>query len=72
MNTQTMTHLGCLNIRLSNERERLNAATSEKEIAYRKVLVAQIEREISAEIDFCYPEADSDLTDEELLMALEG
>ena len=66
------THFCALNLRLSNERARLAAATKPAEISARKVIVAQIEREIAAEIAFCYPEPGVEMTDEELLKALES
>lgn len=61
-----MNHLDALQLRLSNERCRLAAATSPKEIAQRKVWVAQIEKEIAGEIEFLGQE----MSDAELLAEL--
>jgi hypothetical protein len=46
------THLDAINHRLSNERIRLAAAKNSKEIELRKVYVAGIEKELSAEYKF--------------------
>ena len=64
-------HLSALQLRLSNERARLAAATSPGEIAMRKVWVAQIEKEIAQERVHVIPEARNiDMTDDELLEQL--
>lgn len=47
-----MNHLDALELNLSNERARLAAATSPKEIAMRKVYLAQLEREVAGELAF--------------------
>ena len=47
-----MNHLDALNLRLSNERIRLAAATSEGERELRKVWIAQLEKEVAGEIEF--------------------
>lgn len=47
-----MTHLDALELRLSNERNRLHKATNKAEIELRKVWVAQIEKEIEEELKF--------------------
>jgi len=60
-----MNHLDALNLRLSNERSRLAAATSENEIALRQVWIAQLEKEISAEATFA-----TEISDEDLLAQL--
>lgn len=66
-------HMGALQLRLSNERQRLAAATRPGEIALRKVWVAQIEKEIAQERVYVVPEArDIDMTDDELLEQLAG
>lgn len=44
-----MTHLDCLQLRLSNERIRLGRAKNAAEIALRRVWVRQMEREIAGE-----------------------
>lgn len=59
-----MTHLAALNLRLSNERAYLAAATSESEIELRKVWIAQIEKEIGAEAAFANEISDDDLLSE--------
>ncbi len=46
------THLNALELRLSHEREYLRAATSEGDQALRRVLIAQIKREIECEEHF--------------------
>jgi len=45
-------HLGALQVRLSHERNRLNAAKTEGERELRQVWVAQIEKEIAGEKAF--------------------
>lgn len=68
-----MTHLAALELRLSNERNYLAKAKTEGERALRKVWIAQIEKEIAGEIAFLGKEpVESDMTDEELLAALEA
>jgi phosphosulfolactate phosphohydrolase-like enzyme len=59
-----MSHLDALNLRLSNERNRLATAKTVRERDMRKVWVAQIEKEIAFEV----PEGQ--MTDDELLAAL--
>lgn len=65
-------HLDALRLRLSNERLRLAAAKTDAEIQFRAVWLAQIEKEIEAEVIFLKIERTSlpDLTDEELLSEL--
>ena len=64
-------HLSALQLRLSNERARLAAATREGEIDMRRVWVAQIEKEIEQERGHVIPEARNiDLTADELLEQL--
>lgn len=65
MNT---THLDTLQLRLSNERMRLNAARTERERTIRRVWVAQLEREIAGEVAFLAD--DTKQTDEQLLADL--
>ena len=65
------THLNALNVRLSHERCYLAQAKSQKEREIRKVWIAQIEREIAAEMAFLgQTTQDCDMTDDELLAAL--
>lgn len=68
----TMTHLDALNLRLSNERARLAAATEATERHLRAVWVAQVEREIAGELEFLGLEAPAavEMSDEELLKEL--
>lgn len=47
-----MDHLSALELHLSNERERLAAATTETERELRRVYVAQCEREVAGERAF--------------------
>ena len=63
-----MNHLDTLQLRLSNERVRLQNATTDKERNLRRVWVAQIEKEIAAERGF--EEPTKPMTDEELLSQL--
>lgn len=65
-----MTHLDALELRLSNERLRLSAATSTQEKEMRTVWVAQIEKEIAAEYKFLGIAPPADMTDEEILAEL--
>ena len=67
MNTS---HLNALQLRLSNERVRLANARTNAERDLRQVWVAQIEREIARETSTIY--SDSDMSDAELLAALEA
>lgn len=45
-------HLDALNARVSNEKARLAAATSAKEIEFRKHVVAMAEKEVAGELEF--------------------
>lgn len=63
------THLDTLQLRLSNERMRLDAAKTEGERALRKVWVAQLEREIAGEVAFLADDSTKQ-TDEQLLADL--
>ncbi len=45
-------HLNAIRLRLSHERARLAAATKPREIAFRKVCLAQIEKEEASELAF--------------------
>ena len=64
-------HLSALQLRLSNERARLAAATRPGEIDLRRVWVAQIEKEIEQERAYVMPEARNiELSDDELLEQL--
>lgn len=66
-------HLSALQLRLSNERARLAAATRPGEIELRKVWVAQIEKEIEQECAYFMPEARNiEMSDDELLEQLRG
>lgn len=67
-----MSHLDALNLRLSHERERLAAETTDEGRAMRKVWIAQIEKEISAEREFLGQPAapEIQMSDDELLNAL--
>lgn len=68
-----MSHLNALQVRLSNERGYLAAAKSEKERQMRKVWIAQVEKEIAAEIQFlgaAAPAATEEISDDDLLAAL--
>jgi hypothetical protein len=62
-------HLNALNLRLSNERNYLAKAKTQGERDLRKVWIAQIEKEISAEQAFAGLVGD-EMTDDELLAAL--
>ena len=70
--TKQMTdHLIALQNRLANEQGYLAAATRTAEQELRRVWIAQIEREISAEKAFLGMEdVECDMTDDELLAAL--
>jgi len=64
-------HLDALRVRLSHERVYLANAKKDGERALRTVWVAQIEKEISAELAFLgMVEDDAEMTDAELLAAL--
>ena len=64
-------HLSALQLRLSNERARLAAATRPGEIDLRRVWVAQIEKEIEQERVYVMPEARNiEMSDDELLEQL--
>lgn len=66
-----MNHLDVLNLCLSNERIRLAAATTESEIALRTVWVAQLDREVAAELAFTGSVASvTALSDDDLLSQL--
>lgn len=69
---ETRAHLHALELRLSNERARLAAATSKDERALRTVWIAQIEREISAERAFLMPidSAIANMSDDDLAREL--
>lgn len=64
-----MTHLSALQVRLSNERNYLAKAKTAGERELRKVWVAQIEKEISAEQAFTGL-VEQEISDFELLAAL--
>ena len=68
-----MTHLDALNLRLSNERARLQSATNPRDLASRTVWVSQIEREIADELallGMSAMDAADNMTDAELLAEL--
>ena len=69
-----MSHLNALELRLSNERNYLSNAKTEKEKSLRTVWIAQIEKEIKSEKEFLglTQEDDVNLTDDELLAELLG
>ncbi len=67
-----MTHLSALNLRLSNERNYLAKAKTENEKALRKVWIAQIEKEIAFEESHTFSDTEVEMTDDELMAALEG
>lgn len=66
------THLGYLELQLSNERSRLADAKSDGERELRKVWVSQLEREIAGEIEFIGGNRQglADMSDDELLAEL--
>jgi len=70
---ETMTHLETLQLRLSNERIRLERATTDQERELRKVWVSQIEKEIADEKKFLnLNDAElPEMTDAEILAELE-
>lgn len=63
-----MEHLDALNLRLSNERVRLQSAKTEREREMRRVWIAQIEKEIADEYRFLgrTPDALPELSIDEL------
>ena len=62
-----MNHLSALELRLSNERERLRNAKTEPERELRRVWIIQIEKEIRQEKEFTeLPE----ITDDEIMREL--
>ena len=67
-----MTHLDFISLALSNERMRLAKATKPHEIALRTVWVAQLQREVDAELVFMNkaPMQACDLSADELLAEL--
>jgi hypothetical protein len=71
-----MSHLDCLNLRLSNERVRLSQSRTDAERTLRAVWVRQAEKEIDREMRFLGRAAadgelpDSGMTDDQLLAAL--
>lgn len=68
-----MSHLSALQVRLSNERNYLAKAKTRQERELRTVWIAQIEKEIAREYEFLgKQEVETDLTDDELLAALEA
>jgi hypothetical protein len=70
--TNQFDHLDALKLGLSHERARLASATNLKEIALRKVWIAQKEREIESEYKFLGIAADdgSDLSIDNLFAEL--
>lgn len=67
-NTEMNSHLNALELRLSNERNRLAQAKTNKERELRKVWIAQIEKEIASERNFVGKE--TEMSDDELLAEL--
>ena len=63
------THLDTLNLRLSHERARLAAATSDRERAVRAVWILQTEREIAGERAFLGLQDDLPVVDDDELLA---
>jgi hypothetical protein len=65
-------HLSALRVRLSHEHDYLARAKSQKEIAIRTVWIAQIEKEIAAEIKFLGTSDDpiDSMSDDDLLREL--
>lgn len=66
-------HLTALHFRLTNEKHRLEIATTNTEKEIRRVWIAQIEKEIEKELDFLGMTANNELpemTDEEILKEL--
>lgn len=67
-----MDHLNALELRLSNERNRLSQASTDTERKLRSVYVAQAQKEIAAELEFLglEPLQVTDLNDDDLLAEL--
>jgi len=66
-----MDHLNALQLRLSNERQRLLASKSDSERKSRQVIVDGIEREIKSELEFLgLDQPVFDMTDDEIFAAL--
>lgn len=65
-----MNHLDSLELRLSNERIRLNQAKTTQEVKSRKVWIKQIEKEIKDEKEFLSLSIEENLSDDELLELL--
>jgi hypothetical protein len=63
-------HLDALELNLSNERARLNAATKNGEIELRIVWVKQLEKEIAFERNFLGLGEASEVSDDDLLAEL--
>lgn len=63
-----MTHMECLELRLSNEKIRLSHSKTPIEIKLRKIWIHQIQKEIKMEVGF--EKSDSQLSDEDLLNQL--
>jgi hypothetical protein len=63
------THLDALNLRLSHERARLAAATSDRERAVRAAWISQTEREIAGERAFLGLQDDLPAVDDDELLA---
>lgn len=64
-------HLLALDLRLSNERIRLASSKTARESAYRKISVAQIEKEIAGEKKFLnIPESINAIIDDDLLLEI--
>lgn len=63
-----MDHLSALQLRLSNERIRLNQATNKGEIELRSVWVKQLEKEVQGEFEFLNQH--NVMSDDELLKEL--
>lgn len=70
--TQDTSHLIALISRLGNERARLDAAKTAKEVALRTVWVAQLEREVAAEERFLGMLPVEPISDDELMAELAG
>ena len=65
-----MDHLSMLQLRLSNERMRLNQATNKGEIELRTVWIKQMEEEIKGELMFL--DKYNTMSDDELLRELQS
>jgi hypothetical protein len=70
----SMSHLDALNLRLSNERNRLAKARTATEREQRQVWVAQVEKEIAREEEFLGKQAGPlpEISDDDLLKELLG